>query len=367
MNKRIRIGIIGSGEVAQVNHLPSLKQLEDLFEVTALSDVSVSVLQAVADLHRVPHRFTDYRELVAHPEVDAVVIASPNAYHTEQALAAMAAGKHVLVEKPMSMTLQEADQIIEAERKSQVTVQVGYMRRYAPAFVEAVKRVRELDGIRLARVHDVLGWNSLMVNPTSKVIRGEDVPEELKQDLETRTQAKLREAIGEASRELYQSYGLLLGLSTHDLSAMRELLGVPKRVLYATYKSGGLYISAAFDYGDYVCHFETGIDDIARFDCHLEVYGKAQTLRVEYNTPYVRHLPTKLLVTSAKPDSNLHLEAIQPAFADNFTQEWRAFHHNITTGTKPKTSPEDYRHDLELFQQMIAKMREAQKEAVAAD
>ena len=65
--KRIRIGIIGCGEVTQINHLPSLKFLEDLFEVTAVSDVSVSVLEAVANLHHVPHRFLDYRDLLASP------------------------------------------------------------------------------------------------------------------------------------------------------------------------------------------------------------------------------------------------------------------------------------------------------------
>jgi predicted dehydrogenase len=170
---------------------------------------------------------------------------------------------------------------------------------------------------------------------------------------------KILAAIGEVSKNLNTAYNILLGLSTHDISAMRELLGMPKGVLYAAQRSGGLYITAAFDYGDFICHFETGIDDIARFDCHLEVYGKSQTLRVEYQSPYVRHQATCLNVIRAKPESGLHTEVIQPAFEDNFTQEWKAFYQNVTMGGKPKTSPEDYRCDLELFSQMMAKIRES--------
>jgi predicted dehydrogenase len=134
---------------------------------------------------------------------------------------------------------------------------------------------------------------------------------------------------------------------------MRELLGMPKRVLYAAQREGGLFISAAFDYGDYICQFETGIDGVARFDCHLEVYGATQTLRVEYNTPYVRHLATRLNLISGAENSEIKLEIVQPAFEDNFTNEWRAFYESVTTLSPPKTSPADYRHDLEIFNSML--------------
>jgi predicted dehydrogenase len=356
--KRIKVGIIGCGEVTQINHLPSLNFLGDLFEVTAISDVSKQVLEGVGVKYNIQKRSLDYRELVKDAELDAVLITTPHAYHVEQTLAALEQGKHVLVEKPMAMTLEDADTMIEAQRRTGLIVQVGYMRRYATAFIEAVSRVKNLDGIRLVRVHDVIGWNALMINPTSKVIRGNDVSQHVIDAGNQLIQQKILAAIGEVPKDLNTTYNILLGLSTHDISAMRELLGMPKGVLYAAQRSGGLYITAAFDYGDFVCHFETGIDDVARFDCHLEVYGKSQTLRVEYQSPYVRHQATRLNIINAKPESGLHTETIQPAFEDNFTQEWKAFYQNVTTGNKPKTSPEDYRQDLELFSQMMAKIRE---------
>jgi predicted dehydrogenase len=127
--RQIRIGVIGCGEVAQTIHLPSFRDLSDLFAVTALCDVSPRVLDAVGDQWRDAVRLADYRALIERSDVDAVLIANPHVYHADVALAAMAAGKHVFVEKPMCITLAEADALLAAEAKSGVTVQVGYMRR----------------------------------------------------------------------------------------------------------------------------------------------------------------------------------------------------------------------------------------------
>jgi predicted dehydrogenase len=355
--RQIRVGIIGCGEVTQILHLPSLSQLAEQFSVAALCDVSPSVLRGVADRWGVAKRYAEYRELIAQDDVDAVLVANPDAYHSEVVLAAIGAGKHVLIEKPMCMTLREADMIAAAQERAGVTVQVGYMRRYAPAFVEACRLIPSLGPIRLARVHDVLGWNALFIQGTSHVIRGDDVPAEIVAHGKELRSALVREAIGDAAAELGGVYGLLLGLSSHDLSAMRELLGMPKRVLYAAQRAGGLYLSAAFDYGDFVCQFETGIDAIPRFDAHLEVYGEQRTLRVEYDTPYVRNLPVRLRVTEANGQGGAVERVEHPTWGDAFVVEWQAFYTNVVERRVPKTPPADFRKDLELFRDMIALMR----------
>lgn len=355
--KRLSIGIIGCGEVTQVMHLPSLGQLADQFAVTAICDVSETVVQAVGERWQVARRFHNERELLALDDLDAVLVANPDAYHASSALAAIAAGKHVLIEKPMCMTLGEADALSAAQKQAGVVVQVGYMRRYAPAFVEACRQLPELGPIRLARVHDVLGWNALFVKDTSPVVRGDDVPVALLDEGKARREQLLDEALGDAPEALRRVYGLLLGLSSHDLSAMRELLGMPRRVLYAAQRQGGLYLSAAFDYGDYVCQFETGIDNIPRFDAHLEVYGEQRVLRVQYDTPYVRNLPIRLHLTEANGQGGVVERAEHPAWGDAFVAEWRAFHRNVVDGQQPKTGPADFRKDLELFRDMLAHMR----------
>lgn len=354
--KQLRVGIVGCGEVTQIMHLPSLAQLAEQFTVTALCDVSQQVLQAVGEQWRVPKRYQDYRDLLAQADVDSVLIANPNAYHAEATVAAVEAGKHVLVEKPMCITLREADEITAAQERAGVTVQVGYMRRYAPAFAEACQLMPQLGPIRLARVHDVLGWNSLFTQDTSRSVRGNDLPAEVAAESQRLQDELIVEAIGEVAKELRSAYGLLLGLSTHDISAMRELLGMPKRVLYAALRQGGLYISAAFDYGEYVCQFETGIDNIPRFDAHLEVYGLERIVRVQYDTPYVRNLPIRLFVTEANGNGGVVERAEHPAWGDAFVSEWQAFYENVAEKRIPKTSPADFRQDLELFRDMITLM-----------
>jgi predicted dehydrogenase len=112
-------------------HWPTLYQLADRYEVTALCDVSRVVLEALGKHWTIENLTTDHRELVTRSDVDAVLVANPNAFHAEVTLDAIAAGKHALVEKPMCITRREADQIIAAQKSSNVVVQIGYMRRYA--------------------------------------------------------------------------------------------------------------------------------------------------------------------------------------------------------------------------------------------
>jgi predicted dehydrogenase len=356
-NRKIRVGIVGCGEVTQIIHWPSLFQLADRFEVNALCDVSPLILEELGRLWNINSLTTNHRELVTRQDVDAVLIANPNAFHAEVVLDAIAAGKHVLVEKPMCVTHREANQIIAAQKSSNVVVQVGYMRRYAPAFLEACEVVRKMGEIKFARVRDFIGFNSLIVNATSRVIRDEQLSESVKKEAKLREEASLDEALGGRSTPaLRRAYTVMLGLSSHDLSAMRELLGMPSKVLFAAQRSAGLYLTAVFDYGAYVCQFETGIDYIARFDAHLEVYGDRQVVRVQYDTPYVRHSPIRLLTMETSGQDGVINRTSHPAWGDPFVEEWKAFYQNVTDNTVPKTNPADFALDLELFTEMARLM-----------
>lgn len=352
---KLRVGIVGCGEVTQILHLPSLYQLNHLFEATALCDISPTALNGVGDVWGIQRRYSDYHQLVSDAEIDVVLVANPNVDHAETILTAARAGKHVLVEKPMCITPEEADQVIATERETGVTIQVGYMRRYAPAFVAACKRVAALDNIRFARVHDFLGENRQFIESTSKVIRGDDIPAAVKSASRERSQRNFEQAIGSVPAALSNAYGLLLGLGSHDISAMREILGVPRGVLYAAQRNDGRYMSAAFDYGDFVCHYETGIDKIARFDACIEVFGVTSVVRVDYDTPYVRNLPITLTVTESEGNHAASMKQ-SATWGDPFVMEWQAFYENVTQRQPPKTSPADSREDLLLFREMIRVM-----------
>jgi predicted dehydrogenase len=357
---KLNVGIVGCGLVTQVLHLPSLYQLPESYQVRALCDVSPTVLNEVAEQWNVTRRYSDYQELMAQDDIDVVLVANPDVFHTRVVLAAIHAGKHVLVEKPMCVTVREAEEIISAQRAANTVVQVAYMRRYAPAFERACVLARDMEDIQLARVHAVIGGNNLFLENTTRVIRGDDLPPSLLEEAKALQGALYKEAIGNAPTSLQRAYQLLLGLSSHDLSAMRELLGSPKGVIYAAQRSGGRYLSAAFDYGAYVCQFETGINAIPCFDSHLEVYSAKRIIKVQYNTPFVRNLPVELTLSELSPEGGVMKSVSHPAWGDPFVAEWQAFYSNVMEGLTPKTDPADALQDLKLFQQMMACMKREQ-------
>src|SRR5687767_4158337 len=116
---RVRVGVVGSGSIAQIMHLPYLQELDDRFAIAALCDVSPATLEAVGERYGVPAhaRFADYRELCASDLVDAVLVC-PSGSHVPPAIAALEAGKHVLVEKPLCYRLDEADALVAAAREA---------------------------------------------------------------------------------------------------------------------------------------------------------------------------------------------------------------------------------------------------------
>ena len=112
----IRLGLIGLGQAAQILHIPNIEKMENKFEITAVADISKSLTNYIADKYRVPHRFTDGMDLIACPDVDAVMIMSPGD-HAEFAIAALEAGKHVFIEKPMTSSLESLEKLLEVKRR----------------------------------------------------------------------------------------------------------------------------------------------------------------------------------------------------------------------------------------------------------
>ena len=349
---RLRVGVIGLGEVAQVIHLPVLQSLPQLFEVVALCDISPTLLQLVGDAYGVQRRYADAAEMLAAGGLDAVLVLNSDEYHTEAVVTALENDVHVLVEKPMCLNLREAEEIIAARDRSGATVMVGYMRRFAPAFLQAKEQLADLGPVNFVRVRDIIGTNRLIVDQTSLVHRPGDIPAEAMQDRWHRGARLVREAIGEVPSEVAGAYRLLCGLGSHDLSAMRELLGRPSGVAAARIWGGGGWIAALLDYDGFVVSYETGVDEQLRFDAHIEVYGQKASFRIQYDTPYVRHFPTQLFREESVGDAFVR-SVDRPHLKDPYTAELEYFHAAVTEGFVPKTSPEDFVEDLELFAEIV--------------
>ena len=137
----LRWGLIGCGDIAEKRVAPALREAPGS-RLAAVARARAELAADFAARHGAERSYADWRELVADPELDAVYIATPVRVHVEQALLALAAGKHVLCEKPMAMSVAECERMIAAARTNDRRLGVAYYRHLYPA----VKRLRELLG-----------------------------------------------------------------------------------------------------------------------------------------------------------------------------------------------------------------------------
>lgn len=136
----IRIGLIGAGRMGKV-FAHTLAFTVSEVDLLAVADVNLPTAQEVAQRYGAKFAYSDYHELLGREDIDAVVIVTPTATHAEVIQAAAAAGKHIFSEKPLSQTLAACDQAMAAVEKAGVKLQLGFMRRFDPAYTLAKQRI----------------------------------------------------------------------------------------------------------------------------------------------------------------------------------------------------------------------------------
>jgi predicted dehydrogenase len=133
----LQVGVLGAGPIAQAAHFESCVKARNA-ELYAICDVADDLRARMAASFDAREQYRDYDAMLADPRLDAVIIATADTFHVPAALKALEAGKHVLVEKPMATTVEDARQLAEAARGSRCIVQVGHMKRFDPG-LEAAK------------------------------------------------------------------------------------------------------------------------------------------------------------------------------------------------------------------------------------
>ncbi len=144
---RIKMALVGAGGFAQGMHLPNLQKLKDKFDLrTVVSRTGLSARSA-AERFGIATAATDYQTVLDDPQIDLVLIATRHDLHAEMTLAALKAGKHVFVEKPLSMTEEGLDAIeaFYAANPKGPLLMTGFNRRFAPAIVAAQAAVKDRD------------------------------------------------------------------------------------------------------------------------------------------------------------------------------------------------------------------------------
>jgi len=130
---RVRFGIVGCGAIATLHHIPNLKKAPRA-EVVAVADIDEERAKEVAGSFGIPRYFTSYRDMIDRTDIDALTVCTPTKYHAPAAVYALENNLHVFCEKPMCLTLEEADQIAQSLEKTSSKFMVGYNLRFTNLF-----------------------------------------------------------------------------------------------------------------------------------------------------------------------------------------------------------------------------------------
>ena len=345
---RVRIGVIGCGAVAQVQHLPNLTQLHREFEVVVVCDLSQGAAAAAAKRFNISDYVTDYNKLLKS-DVDAVLLCHGDP-KTEVALAAFKAGKHVFIEKPVCFSLQELDAMVTAQKKAGTVAQAGYMKVHDPAFQVAKGEVDTMENYRFVQINHLHPNNRLHLSQFD-VERFDDVPADAFAPAQAAREKARREAIGDVASDVERAFYLLSGSMIHDIYSLRVMLGPPSEVVSADVWSGGQGVTIVFGFPNGARCVATWVDlpDLWDFKETLEIYGDNKRVLVSYPTGFSRGILSTVTIYGIDVDGTTYSKTPAIDWESAFVSELRHFHACITEGVPCYTSLEAARKDIELI------------------
>jgi myo-inositol 2-dehydrogenase/D-chiro-inositol 1-dehydrogenase len=306
----LNLGIIGAGRIGQL-HAANLRNRIPGARLLMVTDAIAAAAEACATKLGIPAHGTDYKKVLSHPDIHAVVICSPTDTHTEIIQAAAAAGKHIFCEKPIDVDLARIDAALAAVKKAGVLFQVGFNRRFDPNFQR----------VRAAVVQGEIGTPH-QVHITS------------------------RDPGPPPIEYIRKSGGIFVDMTIHDFDMAQFLVDSPITEIYAT---GGVRVDPAIgDAGDLdtvvillkYASGATGIIENCRqaaygYDQRVEVFGSAGNVRVDNNYPNNAILSTK---ASVRRDLPLHF--FLDRYTDSYITEMLAFLDAIRGGRPSPVSGE---------------------------
>lgn len=345
-------------------HLPHLAGRPDLFDLVALADVDEETLTAVADRYRIPGRFRDAASLVADREVEAVLLCASGSQKAA-ALAALEAGKHLFLEKPLGYGPREAQEIARAAERSAGTIMIGYHKRYDPAYLRAREAVRALEDLRYVEVTVLHPDDSAYRRHHELMPLDRPRPRDSAATIEERVagavtrgpMAPLVDDIAGPDAPLERRVAGFLCYQSlvHDINLVRGVLGEPEQVLSWRTWRGGLGQSSLTRFaGDVVVNLTwISVPDLRHYEETVRFVGNDGRVTLVFPSPYLRHAPTPLTIERMDGD-DLVVESHTVSYDEAFRRELVAFHECIASGLAPETTVADALGDSRWIQAMLA-------------
>ncbi|QPC92136.1 Gfo/Idh/MocA family protein [Mesorhizobium sp. INR15] len=353
--KRLRVGVIGAGMISQVEHIPNLLRLGDLFEVVGVTDPSRISRQFVTETHGVTG-FETLDELFGQ-RLDAVVIGSPDPLHHEQVLAALSHGLHVFCEKPLCYSPAEIADIIAARDKAGKVMQVGYMKRFDPSYQLALTSLPGSAGTLRSvsvEVNDPDAWPFIA---HQRYKRGTDISKELIEAVVAKQKSQVARAIGQPMTGLaFRGFtGAYSSALIHDVNAVHGLLDaleVPDGEIV------GAQVFANGDGGQGAVKLLSGqalwtmthltVPKLADYKERITLFFDDASLELEFPSPWLNHHPTRLTVKTSDGHT-LSTRDLRAGYGEAFVEEMRGFWGAIVNDDEVVNRPEHAARDQALL------------------
>lgn len=271
----LRIGVVGAGPIAQAAHFEACRRARNA-ELYAICDLAGDLVERMAAIHQPRVTYLDYAAMLADPAVEAVIVATADQFHAAMTAQALAAGKHVLVEKPMTVSVEEGEALRAAVQRAARVLQVGTMKRFDPGIAFARQFIQE-------EIGDLLALKAWYCDSTYRYIETDNL-----QPMPV-TSAHIRRPPGNPKEDRRRYY--LLGHASHLVDTARFLGGAIVRVRARLVEKFGAYswfVDTEFANGSNG-HLDLTI--AVRMDWHegFQVYGEyGSVLGKTFNPWYLR-------------------------------------------------------------------------------
>jgi predicted dehydrogenase len=356
--RRLRVGVIGAGLIAQVMHLHYLRELSDLFEISAICDVAPENAAASAKRYGVERTTTDWRELLREP-IDAVLVLTGGS-HAPMAIEAAKRGIHVMVEKPMCFSSAEAAAMVEAADAAGVTLMVAYNKRYDPAYLRFRDEVADLPDRRFLRVTTLESPIPPYAAhyPLNPVVRPDAA---VLDQLRAESDASITGAIGDAEpvyRRIY--HAVLLDTLVHELNAVRGLLGEPDRLDYVDLRETTVSLFLRFGDLPVAIHW-IDLPGIARYAMEFALFSPERRVSLTFPSPFLRSAPTIIAREGGESGTARATTSEEvTSYESSFKRELVAFHDAIVDDASIATAGRDAARDIAFCEAIIRSARTGQ-------
>lgn len=343
----MRLGIVGCGVVTQTMHIPHAVELPET-EVVALCDPAMDRVERLADQYGIAGRFPDTAGMLdeMREELDAVIVLTPMQHHARIVEATLDADLHTLVEKPLAVSVADADRMVTAAQNSDATAMVAYMKRYAPAYERAREVVAGFDDIDLVTAYDVDPDHERIIEEVYDVVDGSP-PDAHVAESKAKRRRDAKDAVGVDDPDLAADYAWHLEHACHDVNLLGDLFGSVTRIDHVDRFSDGRYITANLRYeGDIRCVLESGNSERRWFEQFVRVDTPRAAMTLEYFNPFLKNTPAEVRIR--RGDDDLSEETYLGSYEEPFKRELRAFVACARGNREVRTTFAEAREDVRL-------------------